>query len=210
MRLRSDDFTDMQAIPKRCAFGQPGADGEPCVWAPNCNPHLAWSDVPAATRSFVLTCIDGDAPSRADDVNKPGRSVSASLPRVEFVHWIMVDIPTECRELAAASCSEGVVAHGKHSPSGPPGSKQGLNDYTRWFAGDAAMAGDYRGYDGPCPPWNDERVHRYRFRVCALDIATLGLTSRLTHADVLEAMRDHVIAEATLTGSYTLNPALRR
>lgn len=210
MRLRSDDFIDMQAIPEHCAFGQSGVDGEPCVWAPNCNPHLAWSDAPAATRSFVLTCIDGDVPSRADDVNKPGRSVSASLPRTDFVHWIMVDIPPECRELASASCSEGVVAHGKHSPLGPPGSKQGVNDYTGWFAGDAAMAGDYYGYDGPCPPWNDELVHHYRFHVCALDIATLGLNTRLTHADARRAMRDHVIAEAILTGTYTLNPALRR
>lgn len=210
MRLHSDDFSDMQAIPARCSFGQPGDAGEPCVWAPNRSPHLAWSDAPVATRSFVLTCIDSDAPTRADDVNKPGHRVSISLPRADFVHWIMIDIPRECRELAHASCGAGVIAHGKRAPLGPPGSKQGLNGYTDWFAGDATMVGDYCGYDGPCPPWNDELVHRYRFQIHALDVATLGLDARFSRADASHAMRDHVIAEATLSGTYTLNPALRR
>jgi hypothetical protein len=41
--------------------------------------------------------------------------------------------------------------------------RQGVNDYTGWFANDPDMAGEYYGYDGPCPPWNDERVHTYVF-----------------------------------------------
>jgi phosphatidylethanolamine-binding protein (PEBP) family uncharacterized protein len=40
-----------------------------------------------------------------------------------------------------------------------------------WFAGDNDMRGDYYGYDGPCPPWNDEIVHRYVFTLFALDVA---------------------------------------
>ena len=44
-----------------------------------------------------------------------------------------------------------------------------------WFASDKDMAGDYHGYDGPCPPWNDEIPHRYVFTVYALDVAS-GLT----------------------------------
>ena len=210
MRLRSDDFSDMQAIPDACAFGKPGPDGEPCVWADNRNPHLAWSDAPAQTRSFVLLCIDGDVPTRADDVKQPGRSVPADLARADFVHWLMVDIPAECGELAQGSCGEGVIAHGKRSPVGPPGSRQGLNDYTGWFAGDADMAGDYLGYDGPCPPWNDERVHRYRFELHALDLPRLDLPEQFALADVRAAMHDQVIASATLTGTFTLNTALRR
>jgi Raf kinase inhibitor-like YbhB/YbcL family protein len=122
----------------------------------------------------------------------------------------MFDIAAEYRELAKASCSDGVVAHGKQSPIGPPGSKQGLNDYSGWFADDPTMSGDYCGYDGPCPPWNDELVHHYQFRVHALDVATLGLAARCTLAEVRLAMRDHVIAEATLTGTYTLAPTLLR
>ena len=34
-----------------------------------------------------------------------------------------------------------------------------MNDYTGWFAGNADMGGDYYGYDGPYPPFNDLRTH---------------------------------------------------
>lgn len=208
MHLRSQSFNDMQPIPAEFAFGKPGSGGEPCVLSANRNPHLAWSDVPAGTRSFALTCIDPDVPSVGDDVNRPDRQVSASLPRVEFVHWLMVDIPTECRELGAGSCADGVVAHGEQNPYGPPGARQGINDYSGWFAADAGMSGDYYGYDGPCPPWNDERLHHYHFRVYALDVPSLGLEGRFTLADFRRALEGHVLAEAQTVGTYTLNPAL--
>ena len=42
------------------------------------------------------------------------------------------------------------------------------------------MSGDYFGYDGPCPPWNDALVHRYVFTLYALDVATLGLQGPFT------------------------------
>jgi Raf kinase inhibitor-like YbhB/YbcL family protein len=210
MRIRSDGIEPMQPIPEEFAFGKPGPAGEPVVLAPNRNPHLAWSDVPSGTRSFALVVVDTDVPTKGDDVNQEGRHVSASLPRTDFFHWVMIDIPAECRELGAASCADGVVAHGKRDPFGPPGAKQGINDYTGWFASDAAMAGDYRGYDGPCPPWNDDLVHHYRFRVYALDVPSLGVDGRFTAADALAAMKGHVLAMAELAGTYTLNAALRR
>ncbi|MEO8459335.1 MAG: YbhB/YbcL family Raf kinase inhibitor-like protein [Dokdonella sp.] len=209
MKIRSESFNDGESIPAEFAFGKPG-DDEPCVFSANRNPHLAWSEVPAGARSFVLTCIDSDVPSVGDDVNKPGRSVSAKLPRTEFVHWVMIDIPTEFRELGAGSCADGVIARGQHEPVGPPGSQQGLNDYTGWFAGDADMGGDYYGYDGPCPPWNDELLHHYHFRVHALDVATLDLCGRFRVEDVRKAMAGHVLEEAEWVGTYSLNPALKR
>lgn len=210
MHIRSKSFHDMQPIPSEFAFCQSGADSEPCAFAANRNPHLIWSDVPEGTRSFVLTCIDVDAPSVGDDVNVEGRSVRATLPRTEFVHWVMIDISPEFREFGAGACAEDVVAHGKQETFGPPGSKQGINDYTGWFASDESMRGDYYGYDGPCPPWNDERFHHYHFRVAALDVATLGLDGRFDINDVRKAMQDHVLAEAELIGTYTLNASLRR
>jgi Raf kinase inhibitor-like YbhB/YbcL family protein len=203
MQLRSDSFENGTAIPSEFAFCKPG---DPVALSDNLNPHLAWSGAPHDTRSFVLTCIDGDVPSRPDDVNQAGRTVPADLPRVEFVHWLMADIPAECGELGAGSCSDGVVAHGKRDPVGPPGSKQGLNGYTDWFAGDADMRGDYLGYDGPCPPWNDSIAHRYVFSVYALDVPTLALADGFTLADLRRAMDGHVLAEAAWTGAYSLNP----
>ena len=58
--------------------------------------------------------------------------------------------------------------------------RHGINDYTGWFANDPDMAGEYYGYDGPCPPWNDERVHTYVFTLYALDIPRLPLDGRFT------------------------------
>jgi len=209
MRVRSDDLEHMQPIAEEFAFGKPG-DGAPVALSANRNPHLAWSEVPNGTRSFALFVVDTDVPTRGDDVNKEGRHVPASLPRTEFFHWVMVDIPGECHELGTGSCADGVVAHGRRNPPGPPGAKQGINDYTGWFANDPAMSGDYYGYDGPCPPWNDDLLHHYHFRVYALDVPTLGLAGKFTAAAARTAMQGHVLAEAAITGTYTLNAALRR
>ena len=206
MRLRSDSFEHRGPIPAEFAFGRRGDAGEPCVLSLNRNPHLTWDEVPAGTKSFALLCIDPDVPSRPDDVNQAGREVPADLPRVDFVHWTMVDIDASLREIPAGSCSDGVTARGKRVPPGP--GRQGENDYTGWFAGDEAMGGEYLGYDGPCPPFNDAIVHRYFFRLFALDVARLELPARFTAGAMLAAMRPHVLAEALLYGTYHLNPRL--
>ncbi|TAM00561.1 MAG: YbhB/YbcL family Raf kinase inhibitor-like protein, partial [Rhodanobacter sp.] len=147
-------------------------------------------------------------PSRGDDVNKPGRTVPAELPRVEFVHWLMANIPVECGELAAGACSNEVTARGKRDPFGPPGSVQGVNDFTGWFAGDSDMQGEYLGYDGPCPPWNDALRHHYHFTVCALDVAALPLVKGFSREQLQVAMAAHVLAQAELIGTYSLNRAV--
>lgn len=203
MKLTSQSFPNMGAIPARCAFGKPGPDS-PCVPSDNLSPHLAWSSAPHNTRSFVLLCIDSDAPSRGDDVNQADREVPADLPRVDFVHWLMIDIPEDCTALNEGQCSAGVTPHGKQDPPGPSGSRQGINNYTDWFAGDPDMGGDWYGYDGPCPPWNDPLLHHYHFRLYALDIASLGLSGRFDVEQVRAAMKGHVLAEAAVTGTYSL------
>ncbi|MFC5570881.1 YbhB/YbcL family Raf kinase inhibitor-like protein [Lysobacter yangpyeongensis] len=201
MQIRSDSFEHRHRIPAEFAAGQPTADG--FGFAPNRNPHLAWSDVPEGTRSFALLCIDPDVPT------DPGvAEIPSAQPRTDFTHWAMVDIPADVRELAAGSCSDGVVARGKREPRGPAGSRQGLNDYTGWFANDAEMSGDWRGYDGPFPPPHDQRLHRYFFRVFALDVERLDVPDRFTAGDVLQAMHGHVLGEASIYGTYSLNPAI--
>lgn len=207
MKLESNDLTDQQPIPPRFAFGRL-ADDAPMALSDNVSPHLAWRDVPAATRSFALLCIDPDVPSKADDVNQPGKVLPADMPRVDFCHWVMIDIPVDVTELTSGACGEGVVAGGKQQPPGPAGSRQGLNDYTGFMAGNPDMAGQYHGYDGPCPPWNDELLHHYRFTVYALDVDHLELPDGFTGPDALQAMAGHVLEQASLTGTYTLNPRL--
>jgi len=184
------------------------AAGDAAGFAPNRNPQLAWSEVPEGTRSFALLCVDPDVPTVPDTVGRQDCTVPRDQPRADFVHWAMADIPAALREIAAGSCSEGFTVKGKTTPAGPAGSRQGLNDFTGWFAGNLDMAGQYLGYDGPYPPFNDERVHRYFFRLFALDVAQLDLPTPFTAADVHRAMHGHVLAEAALHGTYTLNPAL--
>lgn len=210
MKLSSESFRDGAAIPAACAFATMGADGQVALSA-NRNPQLSWSDVPAGTESLVLLCIDGDVPQDATDVNRVGVTLPASMPRDDFFHWSLIDIPVGVHQIAEGALSDGVVARGKAGPDrdlAGAALRQGVNDYTRWFAGDAAMAGDYYGYDGPCPPWNDERVHHYIFRMYALDVPRLALEGRFTCVDVLNAIHGHIVDEAQLIGTYTLNPAL--
>lgn len=207
MKLTSTSFSDGQKIPGEFAFCTPDPAHHVCLGR-NFNPHLAWSDVPAGTQSFVLICHDPDVPSKGDDVNQEGRSVPASLPRVDFFHWVLVDLPANLSEIQAGEFSKEVTPRGKSGPQAAHGARQGINDYTGWFAGDNDMRGDYYGYDGPCPPWNDEIVHHYVFTLYALDIAKLPVDGKLTGALVRAALAGHVLAEAKLTGTYSLNPAV--
>jgi Raf kinase inhibitor-like YbhB/YbcL family protein len=199
MRIHSSSFEPRGPIPAEFALGAPDGFGG------NRNPQLGWDEVPEGTRSFALLCIDTDAPTDPSLAGKPGVQIPVAHPRGDFVHWAMADIPAGVREIAAGSCSDGVEKGGKRAPRGPEGSRQGLNDYTGWFAGDAELGGDYLGYDGPYPPPNDLRVHRYFFRLFALDVDRLDLPARFAAADVFRAMHGHVLAEAAVHGTYALN-----
>lgn len=208
MNVTSTSFKEGEAIPGEFAFCLPDPQTH-ATFGPNRNPQLSWSDVPEGTRSFMVICHDPDVPTKPDDVNQEGREVPPDLPRTDFFHWVAIDLPSDLRHIAAGSYSDGVVAHGKSETTGPNGGRQGRNDYTGWFGGDEAMAGDYLGYDGPCPPWNDSLVHHYVFTVFALDTSSLdGLAGLFGGLEVRDAMEGHVLAEAVLTGTYTLNPRL--
>ena len=207
MKLTSHSLTDGAPVDGKYAFGVPAAEGHVQLSA-NLSPHLAWSALPAGTRSLVLICHDPDVPSVGDDVNQEGRSVPASLPRVDFFHWVLVDLDPALGEVAEGAFSSEVTARGKAGPSAPHATRQGINDYTGWFAGDADMAGDYYGYDGPCPPWNDSIRHRYVFTLYAIDLASCPVDGRFTGQQVRDAIAGHVLAEAALTVTYSLNPAV--
>jgi Raf kinase inhibitor-like YbhB/YbcL family protein len=57
------------------------------------------------------------------------------------------------------------------------------------------------GYGGPCPP-KGHGPHRYFFRLSALDLPSLGLVAGSKAAEVLEAMKGHVLAEAQYMGRF--------
>ena len=72
------------------------------------SPALAWSGVPAGTKSLVLIVDDPDAPDPA-------------APRMTWVHWVLYDIPASATGLPEAV-----------DPSAlPAGTREGLNDWGR-------------------------------------------------------------------------------
>jgi len=204
MKLAVLSFENGAPIPAEFAMGIPGTDG-PATFGPNRSPHLMWSDAPPNTKSFALICTDRDAPSVRDDANQPDRTIAYDLPRADFYHWVLVDIPADVNELPAGCDCEGVTPRGKVVGQTPYG-RRGVNSYTSWFAGDENLEGDYGGYDGPFPPWNDERVHHYHFTIYALDTETLGLSGAFDGADALLAMRGHVLDQAEWVGTYAIYP----
>jgi hypothetical protein len=92
-----------------------------------------------------------------------------------FVHWVAFDL--------TGSSSGGLAEGVSSSPDAPP---QGTNGFGRL------------GWGGPCPPSGE---HRYVFRLLALD-QVVGLSGSPAAADILAATEGHVLAEASLTGTY--------
>jgi Raf kinase inhibitor-like YbhB/YbcL family protein len=97
-----------------------------------------------------------------------------AAPQRTWVHWVLYGIPAD---------ASGLPEGGRPLPAG---TREGLNDWNR------------HGYGGPCPPVGR---HRYFFKLYALDRALPAL-SRPTKAAVEQAMRDHVLAQAELVGTY--------
>jgi hypothetical protein len=95
-------------------------------------------------------------------------------PSGTFTHWVLVDIPASASELSAGQGAGGIG---------------GRNDFGR------------TGYGGPCPP-RGHGVHRYYFRLSALDSPSLNLGRNPTRDSVQDKMRGHVLATAELMGRY--------
>ena len=91
MKLISHDLQDGGKLPNRHVFNGMGYDGD------NISPHLAWDDVPAGTKSFVVTCFDPDAPTGSG-----------------FWHWVVANIPANVTSLAlgAGDPSKGLMPAG--------------------------------------------------------------------------------------------------
>jgi Raf kinase inhibitor-like YbhB/YbcL family protein len=91
-----------------------------------------------------------------------------------WVHWVVYNIPMSC-----ASLSEDISDL-------PKGALEGINDWRR------------TGYGGPCPPIGR---HRYFHKLYALDMVLPDM-KQPRKADLERAMKGHVLAEATLIGTY--------
>jgi Raf kinase inhibitor-like YbhB/YbcL family protein len=205
MNLSSIAFSDGEPIPERYAALK--NDGPQATKpAENVSPPFSWTDVPAETKSFVLLCRDPDVPADRTTMNRAEAFIADDAPRAEIYHWVVVDLPGDTSDVDEGAYSQEAPPAGM--PSGDlAAGVSGINDIRKRAAESGAGGADAR-YDGPAPPWNDQRVHRYEFTLYALSVPTLGLTTPFHAADVLAAMEGKVLDSATLTGVYTLNPAL--
>jgi Raf kinase inhibitor-like YbhB/YbcL family protein len=207
MKLTSSSWANGERIPSRYAAGRLASDGS-VGFSENINPHLAWADLPTQTQSLVLICHDFDVPSRGDDVNQPDREIPSDLARVDFFHWLLIDLPPTPSEIAEGEFSSAFTARGKPGPQALRGARQGVNDYTAWFASNADMSGKYYGYDGPFPPFNDSLIHHYVFTLYAVSVPRLPLDGEFNGAQVRAALTGVMLDAATFSGTYTLNRRL--
>lgn len=206
LKVTIDGIEHGKRIPETFAFGI-RTESEKFTFGPNRNPSIEWERGPEGTKSYAIIMHDRSVPTVFDDANQEGRTIPASLARMDFMHWILVDIPANVTSIAEGRDSDGVTAKGK--PVGPAGvGVRGANDFDMFMAGNPDMAGTYGGYDGPAPPWNDELMHEYVFTVYALDIPSLGLEGEFKGKDALKAMGGHVLAQGRVVGLYSLNPDL--
>jgi len=135
MKLESNSFHDQEMILRVHT-----CDGE------DRSPHLVWSGAPEGTESFALSVIDPDAPGG------------------DFIHWLMVNIPGQVREIA-----EGAEP--------PQGSEEITNDFGK------------KAYGGPCPP---SGTHRYFFTIYALDTDKLSSVDKRNFLD--EVNRHEIVS----------------
>ena len=109
MKITSTAFAQDAAIPAK--YTCEGSD---------LSPPLAWSEVPANTKSFALIVDDPDAPDPA-------------APKMTWVHWVLYNLPAEATGLPEAAKAL------------PRGTLQGLNDWKRTrYGGPCPPVGRHR------------------------------------------------------------------
>ena len=107
-----------------------------------------------------------------DDPDAP----DPGAPKMTWVHWVLYNLPP-----SSTGLTEGITTKAL-----PAGTMVGVNDWKR------------AGYGGPCPPIGR---HRYFHKLYALDAVLTGL-NQPDKAAVEAKMRDHILGQATLIGTY--------
>lgn len=188
LTVSSTSIENNKAIPAKFAFCQTDGKGKTRD-AGNLSPHLSWSGAPKETKSFAIVAVDPDVPAKFDDANKDGKIIAEDFPRQNFYHWVLVDIPTDISEIPEGkgkNFSQGVSL---------------VNDFSSFIKDKPAQT--FSGYDGPCPPFNDARLHHYHFVVYALDTDKIEIKENATPADVAKDIEKHSLAKGKIVGIYS-------
>jgi Raf kinase inhibitor-like YbhB/YbcL family protein len=158
--LTSTSFADGAVMPQKFGGDDPSRRDPPCG-GENVSPSLAWSNAPAATKSFAIVMQDPDG----------GNGTGSN-------HWVAYDIPA----------SKNALAEGEASTS--PKS---------WVGGKNSIGTDH--YFGPCGPASHS-LHHYVITVIATDLAPGNLKPGLTREELLQQLRGHALAPASIVGKY--------
>src|SRR5262249_20750367 len=159
--VTSPAFKDGDVWPAKFAGSDPSRTNPPCP-GQNVSPPLAWSNAPAATKSFAIMMFDPDGGN--------GRGAS---------HWVAYDIPTTKTSLAEGEAST------------PP---------KDWVGGKNNAGNNH--YFGPCGPAGHS-LHHYVITVIATSIAPGTLKAGMTRDELIEALRGHALAPASIMGRFT-------
>lgn len=206
LKVSVDSLKNGGTIANKYAFCVPAAQTHTAGGA-NINPSISWSKGPRGTKSYAIILHDTDSPAEHREMmNKEGMTMTAAIKRQNFYHWVLIDIPPSVTSIKEGADSNARVLHGKPATPSAAGVK-GLNDYTKVTAANPAMKGKYYGYDGPCPPWNDDIVHHYHFTVYALSVKSLDLPKDFDGPAAQDAMKGKILARGEELGLYTQNPA---
>lgn len=100
-------------------------------------------------------------------------------PGGTWFHWIIFNIPAG---------EKGLKENVAKTPTLSNGAVQGRNDF------------DKTGYNGPAPPKGP--LHHYQFKMVALD-TKLSLKPNCSKDDYYKAIKGHILASGTLTGTYS-------
>ncbi|HEX3675144.1 MAG TPA: YbhB/YbcL family Raf kinase inhibitor-like protein [Rhizomicrobium sp.] len=102
-------------------------------------------------------------------------------PDADFWHWTAFDIPATATSIVRGASATPTLL--------PAGTIQGRNDFAR------------TGYGGACPPPGSGK-HHYQFTVWALDSDALPFDSNAGGGAVGAYLKQHALAQATLTAIY--------
>jgi Raf kinase inhibitor-like YbhB/YbcL family protein len=128
------------------------------------------------------TCQGADVSPSLEWSGAPAETRSFALvledpdaPAGVWCHWLVYDVSSKIHNLA----------QGFRSALG----LSGTNDFGK------------PGYGGPCPP-QGHGPHRYFFKLYALDVHTLGLPAGVKRAELLQALKGHILGEAQYMGRF--------
>ncbi len=136
MKLISHDLQDGGKLPNRHVFNGMGYDGD------NISPHLMWDDVPAGTKSFVVTCYDPDAPTGSG-----------------WWHWVVANLPADTRVLPQGA--------GSGQAELPEEAVQTRTDFGKaGYGGAARRRAKPTAISSPSTPWTSRKL-RWMLRPAA-------------------------------------------